>query len=78
MPLFAFVMNLRRVPAAEVRPGNLMEGQLLLSAQGGEIDNMESLLVHQTPGGETRILIGSDNNFNDWQRTLLLEFALGD
>jgi hypothetical protein len=74
--LFAFVMNLRRVPAAEVRPGNLMAGELLLSAQGGEIDNMESLMVHQTPGGETRILIGSDNNFNDWQRTLLLEFAL--
>ena len=74
--LFAFVMNLRLVPAAEVRPGNLMTGQLLLSAQGGEIDNMESLLVHKTPGGETRILIGSDNNFNDWQRTMLLEFAL--
>ena len=74
--LFAFVMELRRVPAAEVRPGNLMAGELLLSAQGGEIDNMESLMVHQTPGGETRILIGSDNNFNDWQRTMLLEFAL--
>ncbi|NMA99627.1 MAG: hypothetical protein GX970_16245 [Phyllobacteriaceae bacterium] len=76
--LFAFVMNLRRVPAAEVRPGNLMIGELLLSAQGGEIDNMESLLVHTTPGGETRVLIGSDDNFNDWQRTLLLEFALVD
>jgi hypothetical protein len=74
--LFAFAMNLRRVPAAEVRPGNLMQGELLLSAQGGEIDNMESLMVHQVPGGETRILIGSDNNFNDWQRTLILEFAL--
>ena len=74
--LFAFVMNLRLVPAAEVRPGRLMEGQLLLSAQGGEIDNMESLMVHRTPGGEMRILIGSDNNFNDWQRNLLLEFAL--
>lgn len=74
--LFAFVMNLRRVPAEEVRPGNVMAGELLLSAQGGEIDNMESLLVHETPGGETRILIGSDNNFNDWQRNLILEFAL--
>lgn len=74
--LFAFVMNLRRVSAEEVRPGNLMAGELLLSAQGGEIDNMESLLVHETPGGETRILIGSDNNFNDWQRNLILEFAL--
>jgi len=74
--LFSFVMNLRRVPAADVRPGNLMAGELLLSAEGGEIDNMESIMVHVTPGGETRILIGSDNNFNDWQRHLLLEFAL--
>lgn len=76
--LFSFVMNLRRVPAAEVRPGNLMVGELLLSAQAGDIDNMESLLVHTVPGGETRVLIGSDNNFNDWQRTLLLEFALAE
>jgi hypothetical protein len=76
--LFSFVMALRRVPAAEVRKGNLMQGELLLSAEGGDIDNMESLMVHQSPGGETRIFIGSDNNFNGWQRTLLLEFALPD
>lgn len=74
--LFSFVMNLRRVPADAVRPGNLMSGELLLSAEGTEIDNMESIMVHVTPGGETRILMGSDNNFNDWQRNLLLEFAL--
>ena len=74
--LFSFVMNLRRVPAAEVRPGNLMAGELLLSAEGAEIDNMESIMVHVTPGGETRIFMGSDNNFNDWQRQLLLEFSL--
>ncbi len=74
--IFAFVMNLRRVPAAEVRPGNLMNGELLLSAQGGEVDNMESLMVYTTPGGEVRILMGSDNNFNDWQRQMLLEFSL--
>ena len=76
--LFSFVMNLRRVPAAEVRPGNLLRGELLLSAQGAEIDNMESLMVHRTPGGELRILIGSDNNFNGWQRNMILEFALPD
>lgn len=74
--LFTFVMNLRRVPAAEVRPGNLLRGELLVAAQGIDIDNMESLMVHQSPGGEMRIFMGSDNNFNDWQRTLLLEFAL--
>jgi hypothetical protein len=59
-----------------VRPGNIMSGELLLSAQGGEVDNMEALMVYTTPGGEVRILMGSDNNFNDWQRTMLLEFAL--
>lgn len=74
--MLSFVMNLRRVPAAEVRPDNLMVGELLLSATGGTIDNMESMTVHTAPDGELRILIGSDNNFNDWQRSLLLEFAL--
>lgn len=74
--MLSFVMNLRRVPAAEVRPGNVMDGELLLSATGGSIDNMESLAVHTAPDGELRVLIGSDNNFNDWQRALLLEFAL--
>lgn len=74
--MLSFAMDLRRVPAAEVRTGNLMAGELLLSAVGGSIDNMESLAVHTAPDGELRILIGSDNNFNDWQRTLLLEFAL--
>jgi hypothetical protein len=76
--MLTFVMNLRRVPAAEVRPDNLMAGELLLSATGGSIDNMESMTVHTAPDGEVRILVGSDNNFNDWQRTLLLEFALAD
>ena len=74
--LFTFRMELRRVPAAEVRAGNLMHGELLLAAGGGDIDNMESVAVHTAPGGETRILIGSDNNFNEWQRSILLEFAL--
>ncbi|MET3928073.1 esterase-like activity of phytase family protein [Devosia sp. 2618] len=74
--MLSFVMNLRRVPAADVRPGNLMVGELLLSATGGSIDNMEAMTVHTAPNGEMRILIGSDNNFNDWQRSLLLEFAL--
>jgi len=72
----SFTMTLRRVPAAEVRPGNLMIGEVLLEASGGDIDNMEALAVHTAPDGETRIVIGSDNNFNDWQRSLLLEFAL--
>lgn len=71
-----FSMTLRRVRAADVRPGGVLQGELLLSASGGQVDNMESLAVHTAPDGETRILIGSDDNFMDWQRNPLLEFAL--
>ena len=74
--MLSFTMTLLRVPAAEVHANAVMAGEVLLSAGGGAIDNMESLAVHTAPNGETRILIGSDNNFNDWQRSLLLEFAL--
>ena len=53
-----------------------MQGEVLLSASGGDIDNMEGLAVHLAPDGEVRITLVSDNNFNDWERSLLLEFAL--
>ncbi|MBU1305316.1 MAG: esterase-like activity of phytase family protein [Alphaproteobacteria bacterium] len=76
LSVLGFSMAIRRVPADQVQPGNTLDGALILSAGGGAIDNMESLAVHTAPDGETRILIGSDNNFNDWQRSLLLEFAL--
>ena len=32
--------------------------------------------VHTLPSGETRITLVSDDNFNDWERSLLLEFSL--
>ena len=37
---------------------------------------MEALAVHTAPDGQTRITLVSDNNFNDWERNLLLEFSL--
>jgi hypothetical protein len=39
---------------------------------------MEALAVHSAPDGTTRITLVSDNNFNDWERNLLLEFSLPD
>lgn len=74
--LLAFGMRLVRIPAAEVRPGATLQGDVLIEGVGGDIDNMEAVAVHTGPGGETRIIIASDNNFNDWQRNLLLEFSL--
>jgi hypothetical protein len=69
-------MKLFRVPASEVKPGASMRGELLLEALGTDIDNMEAIAVHTGPDGAARITLVSDNNFNDWERNLLLEFSL--
>ena len=71
----AFTIRLRRIPAAEVRAGSLISGEVRLDLAGGEIDNMEGVAVHQAPDGSTRITLISDNNFNAWERNLLLEFS---
>lgn len=74
--LLSFAMRLVRIPAVAVGPGAVMQGDVLFSGVGGDLDNMEGLAVHQTPAGQTRITMVSDNNFNDWERSLLLEFTL--
>lgn len=76
--ILSFTMILKRVAAADVAPGVRMDGEVLLRASGSDVDNMEAMAVHEGPGGEVRITLMSDNNFNDWQRNLLLEFALAD
>jgi hypothetical protein len=74
--LLAFSMRLVRVPAAAVQPGAHLQGSVLLEASGGDIDNMEALAVHEAPDGTQRITLVSDDNFSDFQRSLLLEFSL--
>jgi hypothetical protein len=74
--LVSFAARLVRIPAAAVKPGAHLTGDVLLEAVGGDIDNMEGIATHAGPNGETRITLISDNNFNDWERTLLLEFSL--
>jgi len=71
-------MRLRLIKAANLQPGALLDGEVLLEADGRyEIDNMEGLAVHQGARGETVLTIVSDNNFNTFlQRTLLLQFEL--
>lgn len=74
--LLSFVMEVRRVPADQVRPGALMDGPVILSASGGDIDNMEGIAAYPGPDGDLRIAIISDDNFNGWERNLWLEFSL--
>jgi hypothetical protein len=73
-------MRLRRIAAADIKPGAVLQGEVLLEADMSfEIDNMEGLAVHQGAGGETVLTLISDNNFSGiLQRNLLLQFAISD
>ena len=69
-------IRLRRLPIAEIRPGALVDGPVLIEADlGQQIDNMEGIGVHRA-GGETVLTLISDNNFSALQRTLLQQFSL--
>ena len=70
-------MRIRRVALADVQPGALLDGPVLIRADMGfQIDNMEGLSVHRGTNGEVVLTVVSDDNFSPLQRTLLLQFAL--
>lgn len=74
-PLRGVAMRLRRIALADVRPGAVLDGEVLLQADlGFQIDNMEGLSIARTPSGETIFTLVSDDNFSFVQRTLLLQF----
>lgn len=69
-------MRIRAIPLDTIRPGAVLDGPVLIEAGPGmQIDNMEALAVTRNAAGETILTIVSDNNFNLWQRTILLRFA---
>jgi hypothetical protein len=70
-------MRIRRLPAANIKAGALLDGPILMEADMGyQIDNMEGLSVHRAADGALVLTIVSDDNFSLLQRTLLLQFAL--
>jgi hypothetical protein len=77
VPFFGIGFRIRRIPGRSIRPGALLEGEILIAADlSHQIDNMEGMAVHRSPRGRTIITLISDNNFSLLQRTLLLRFAL--
>ncbi|GLQ16517.1 esterase-like activity of phytase family protein [Maritalea porphyrae] len=74
--IFGFSMQLRMVRASDVQKNNVLFGEKLLEANGGDVDNMEGLATHIGTNNETIITILSDDNFRGWERTLLLQFEL--
>jgi len=75
--LRGFGARLRRIAASAVQPGAAVDGPVIFEADSGtEIDNMEGLAVHRERSGETVVSMVSDDNFETWQRSVLLEFVL--
>ncbi|QOG07449.1 esterase-like activity of phytase family protein [Aureimonas sp. OT7] len=70
-------MRLRRIAGGAIEPGALVDGDVLMEADGRfEIDNMEALDIFRDAGGEIVFAIASDDNGSFFQRNLYLEFRL--
>ena len=72
-------MRIRRISQSELKPGVLIQGEVLLEANAAfNIDNMEAITAHRASSGETIITLMSDDNFSPFQRALIMQFALPD
>jgi hypothetical protein len=70
-------MRIRRISAAELKPGALIKGEVLLEAADNlNIDNMEAIAVHRSASGETILTLMSDDNFSPFQRSLIMQFTM--
>lgn len=76
-PARGVAIRIRRLPLANLKADTLVDGRSMFEADlGYQIDNMEGIAVHRTPGGETIVTMVSDDNFSIIQRNLLLQFAI--
>ncbi|MCM2502549.1 esterase-like activity of phytase family protein [Aureimonas altamirensis] len=70
-------MRLRWIDGGSIAPGALVDGDILMEADGSfEIDNMEALDIFRDPQGDIVFAIASDDNGSFFQRNLYLEFRL--
>jgi hypothetical protein len=70
-------VRIRRLPLAQLIPGATVDGEILVEADlTHRIDNMEGIAVTTDEAGQTYLTLVSDDNFNYFQNTILLEFRL--
>ncbi len=68
-------LRVRAIPLSEIGSGAVVEGKILLEADSYfDIDNMEALAITRNAAGQILLTMMSDNNFNYFQRTILLRF----
>jgi hypothetical protein len=69
--------RLIRIPESHIRPGASLKGSLIAEIVPPlTVDNFEGVEARRGARGETLITILSDDNFNPFQRTLLMMFEL--
>jgi hypothetical protein len=75
--LGGFGARVSRIAADDVRPGVRLEAETLAEfAPPLTLDNFEGIAAHRAADGTTRITLLSDDNFNAFQRTLIVQFEV--
>lgn len=70
-------MRIRRIEAASIKPGAIIDGPVQIEADGSfQIDNMEGIDIVVGADGLPHIILVSDDNHSILQRNLMLEFRL--
>lgn len=71
-------MRIRRLSANSIKPNARLSGETLIEAHNlhETVDNMEGIAAHRAKNGDIIITLISDDNFNFFQRTLLMQFAI--
>ncbi len=70
-------MRIRQFPVAALNADETIKGEALIDVGSGyAVDNMEALATRRGANGETELLVLSDDNFSNLQRTLLLHFRV--
>lgn len=70
---FGFRSRVRRFSLSATALG---EGEVLLESHLAKHDNLEGLSVTRTPAGQIRLTMVSDDNFNAFQRSEIVEYLL--
>ncbi|WP_374526416.1 esterase-like activity of phytase family protein [Sphingopyxis sp.] len=72
-PVFTTILGV--LDPADIRPGATLTSQAIGRVPAPLADNYEGIAV-SVRDGRTYVWLVSDDNFNNWQRTLLVEFEL--